>query len=53
MRCKICQVSHKNTGRFQLWAEQQVCRMCGDVCEYFSWNGNQLKEYWEGKNAVL
>ena len=53
MRCKICQTSHKNTGRFQSW-EEQVCRFCGSICDsicdYFSWNGNYLYEYWRIQN---
>ena len=50
MRCKICQIPHKNTRKYQLWVEQQVCRFCGDLCEFFSWNGNYLHEYWDKRN---
>ncbi len=50
MRCKICNIPHKNTGRHQLWLEQQICRLCGNLCEYFSWNGNYLQEYWRFGN---
>lgn len=50
MRCKICQVPHKNTKRFQLWEDTQVCRFCSSICDYFSWNGNYLHEYWEKRN---
>lgn len=46
MRCKICQISHKNTKRNQLWIEQQICRVCGSICDYFSLNENHLHEYW-------
>jgi len=49
MRCKICQIAHKNTSRFQSW-EEQVCRYCGVICDYFSWNGNYLHEYWRTQN---
>jgi len=49
MRCKICQIAHKNTGRFESW-EEQVCRYCGIICDYFSWNGNNLHEYWRTGN---
>ena len=50
MRCKICQIPHKNTSRFQLWEDLQVCRLCSNVCDYFSWNGNYLQEYWSKRN---
>jgi len=50
MRCKICELPHKNTSRYDLWIERQVRRPCGNLFEYFSWNGNYLHEYWEGKN---
>ena len=50
MRCKICQTPHKNTSRFQLWEDQQVCRLCSNVCDYFSWNGSYLQEYWSKRN---
>lgn len=53
MRCKICYNPHKNTASHNQWIEFQVCRMCSDILEHFSWNGNRLKEYWEVKNAVL
>ncbi len=45
MRCKICQVTHKNTARSHSW-EEQVCRFCSGICDYFAWNGNYLQEYW-------
>ena len=50
MRCKICQIPHKNTSRLQLWEDQQVCRLCSNICDYFSWNGSYLQEYWEKRN---
>jgi len=50
MRCKICQIPHKNTGRHRLWEDQQVCRTCGDICEFFTWNGSYLQEYWSNRN---
>ena len=50
MRCKICSSAHKNTARNQLWNEQQVCRFCGEICDYFTWNGNYLHEYWRNGN---
>jgi hypothetical protein len=50
MRCRICQIPHKNTSRFQSWEEEQICRICNGICEYFSWNGNYLHEYWRKRN---
>ena len=50
MRCKICSIPHKNTSRFQLWEDVQVCRLCSSICDYFSWNGNYLHEYWRNGN---
>ncbi len=45
MRCKICQLPHKNTSRHELWVEFQVCRECSFILEVFSWNGANLSEY--------
>ncbi len=53
MRCKICLIPHKNAGRYNQWSEFQVCRLCFGILDYFSWNGNRLKEYWEAENEVL
>ena len=47
MRCKICQITHKNTGKYDLWTEYQVCRICGQILDLFTWNGNNLGEYWK------
>ena len=47
MRCKICQIPQKNTNRYHLWSEERLCRICGEICEYFSWNGNYLQGYWK------
>ena len=47
MRCKICELAHKNISRHELWIELQVCRICGNLLDYFSWNGNYMKEYWK------
>jgi len=46
LRCKICELPHRNTSRYELWLERQVCRLCGNLLEYFSWNSNYLKDYW-------
>ena len=46
MRCKICDITHKNTSKYDLWVENQVCRVCGQVLDFFSWNGNNLGDYW-------
>ena len=46
MRCKICNIPHKNTNKRELWIENQVCRICGQILDLFSWNGNNLGEYW-------
>lgn len=35
MRCKICQIPHKNTARFQSWEEQQICRICNEYVNIF------------------
>ncbi len=51
MRCKICELPHKNTSRYELWIERQVCRLCGNLLEFFSWNSNYLKEYWQEDNT--
>ncbi len=50
MRCKICEIPHKNTSKYQSWEEQQACRHCSNICDYFSWNGNYLHEYWWKRN---
>jgi len=47
MRCKICQMPHKNTSRHETWIEHQDCRICSYILGIFSWNGNYLKEYWK------
>jgi len=46
MRCKICAIPHKNTAKYDLWKESQLCRICGHILDFFSWNGNNLGEYW-------
>jgi len=48
MRCKICDLVHKNTGRKKNWLEHQVCRTCSYFLEIFGANCNYLKEYWNG-----
>ena len=45
MRCKICDRPYKNTHRYKIW-EDQFCRICSSLCDYFSFNGNYLKDYW-------
>lgn len=47
MRCKLCEIPHKNRGKSPLWIEFQVCRACSYVLDVFSWNANYLKEYWD------
>ena len=49
MRCKVCEIPHKNTSRHELWIERQMCRLCGNLLELFSWNGNYLQEYWKNE----
>jgi len=46
MRCRICSISRKNSSRHTLWVEKQICRVCANVLEFFSFNDNRLKEYW-------
>ena len=48
MRCRICEIVHKNTKRHELWFEKQVCRTCGSLFELFCWNDNRLLNYWKG-----
>jgi len=48
MRCRICDTVHKNTTRHGLWIEKQVCRMCANFLEFFSWNDSRLLDYWKG-----
>ena len=50
MRCKLCNLPHKNTSRHQSWIEYHVCRACYSILDVFSWNSDCLKEYWEGKH---
>jgi len=50
MRCKICDIPHKNTGRHELWIEQRICRICAQILDLFSWNGNYLQECWRTLN---
>ena len=50
MRCKICDITHKNTAKYDLWLDHQVCRVCGGLFDLFSWNGNTLGEYWRFGN---
>ena len=50
MRCKICNIPHKNTAKYDLWLENQVCRICAQILDLFSWNGNNLGEYWRFSN---
>ena len=28
MRCKICEIPHKNTAKYDLWLEHKICRVC-------------------------
>ncbi len=49
MRCRVCGIPHKNTSRHELWIERQMCRLCGNLLELFSWNGNYLQEYWKNE----
>ncbi|EIJ64997.1 hypothetical protein BD31_I0775 [Candidatus Nitrosopumilus salaria BD31] len=51
MRCNICDRSHKNPQKYDLWLESQVCRLCGQFLDLFSWNGNNLGEYWRKNNV--
>lgn len=51
MRCKMCDLPHKNIARHQSWIKHQVCRTCSYVLDVFSWNTNYLKEYWEIRHA--
>ena len=49
MRCRICELPHKNCNKYVLWIEFQICRICAYFLEIFSWNNNYLDEYWMGK----
>jgi len=46
MRCRICDLPHKNTGNHQNWKEYQVCRNCFFFFEIFGMNSNYLGGYW-------
>lgn len=46
MRCRICDLHHKNTGKRRIWEEYCVCRICAYVLDIFSLNHNYLREYW-------
>jgi len=50
MRCKICDLTHKNSKRYESLYEMQLCRECSQTIEIFSWNGNYLQEYWRFGN---
>lgn len=53
MRCRICQIPHRNTSRYDLWTEHRICRLCAGICDYFAWNGNYLRHYWgEGGDGI-
>jgi len=46
MRCRLCSTVHHNVKRHQLWIEEQVCRVCANLLDFFSFNDNRLREYW-------
>lgn len=46
MRCRLCDLPHKNTSRHRLWLEFRVCRICAYFLEVFGWNTNYLEQYW-------
>jgi len=50
MRCRVCDLPHKNTNRHRPWIQNQICRICAYFLDLFSWNGNHLKEYWVDEN---
>lgn len=43
---KILNKVQKTLEQNDLWLENQVCRICGQIMNLFTWNGNNLKEYW-------
>ena len=47
MRCRVCDLPHKNTNRHRPWIQNHICRVWSFFFEFFSFNSNQLKEYWE------
>ena len=49
MRCRICEISHRNTNRYETWTRYQVCRGCYFILEIFSWNTNYLDKYWRNE----
>ncbi len=51
MRCKLCNIAHKNTARHTSWIQFQVCRRCYFFMDIFSWNTNYMQEYWETSYA--
>ncbi len=48
MRCRICEIPHKNTVDRLNWEETQVCRTCYCLLDFFSLNSNYLDNYWRG-----
>ncbi len=48
MRCRLCELPHKNTRSRVNWEENQVCRTCYYFLDYFSLNCNYLENYWSG-----
>ena len=51
MRCKIYDIPHKNISKHDLWLENQVCGICGQIFDLFAWNGNNLEEYWSNMHV--
>jgi len=49
MRCRICSKPQKNTRRHESWVEKQLCRICSQTVELFSWNGSYISEYWSNE----
>jgi len=47
MRCRLCEIPHRNVGNRANWIEYHVCRTCMQILGYFSYNSNYLLEYWD------
>lgn len=48
MRCRLCDIPHKNAGNRSNWIELRLCRICFQIMDLFSYNSNYLTDYWEG-----
>ena len=50
---QFCMQQYENRTSTEIFTElhtlqnqEQICRFCSGICDYFSFNGNYLKDYW-------